>query len=36
MIIAIHFGLNATLLVGAIAYLMAMLLVGSFRQTASV
>ncbi|MCU1284237.1 MAG: hypothetical protein JWO13_587 [Acidobacteriales bacterium] len=35
MIIAIHFGLNATLLCGAIAYLTAMLLVGSFRQSAS-
>src|SRR5205823_3402940 len=35
MIIAIHFGLNATLACGAIAYLTAMLLVSSFRQTAS-
>ncbi|MCU1310263.1 MAG: hypothetical protein JWO20_1388 [Candidatus Angelobacter sp.] len=32
MIIAIHFGLNVTLVCGAIAYLLAMLLVGSFRQ----
>jgi hypothetical protein len=31
MIIAIHFGLNATLLCGAVAYLLAMLLVRSFR-----
>jgi hypothetical protein len=31
MIIAIHFGLNATLLCGAIAYLAAMFLVRSFR-----
>jgi hypothetical protein len=32
MIIAIHFGLNATLLCGAIAYLAAMFLVRSFRM----
>lgn len=33
MIIAIHFGLNATLFTGAGAYLVAMMLVGSFRST---
>jgi hypothetical protein len=32
MIIAIHFGLNATLFIGAAAYLAAMLLVGSFKS----
>lgn len=31
MIIAIHFGLNVTLVVGAMAYVVALLLVGSFR-----
>jgi hypothetical protein len=32
MIIAIHFGLNATLLCGAVAYIAAILLVSSFRM----